>query len=380
MSKLIRLLSIWPAVMCLLCMSVLPAFCQSPPSTESQNSVVKGPPFFVIGVWYQPSYTFDRWKARGINTMLGYESLSNTVPFKKWNADLAAKGLYTIRKPQGDLVQDSRDPRLLAWKFDDEPDLADKRGKLGSDPVSLLMRYHEMKAAAPNVPVLINLSGGEVRGVAQTGQESLRAKYQAYCQAADWISQDLYPVTGWVRPDWIDLSLPIALPQREPERYTIGWTLDKLRELSGGKPQFQILECSNQNLPWLPADKRRSPTAAEFRGEVWHAVIHGAVGISYFPQQIGGGFKFDATPPDVEREMIANNRVLGELSEVLLAPGERMDVAAPFEAATRRFNDAVYTFVLNFSSKPTTYNGERFGPYEVRISRGQEVLKRLSAA
>src|SRR6185436_4628522 len=33
----------------------------------------KGPKFFIIGVWSQPTYNFDKWKKRGINTLLKYE-------------------------------------------------------------------------------------------------------------------------------------------------------------------------------------------------------------------------------------------------------------------------------------------------------------------
>jgi hypothetical protein len=225
-----------------------------------------------------------------------------------------------------------------------------------------------MKAVAPNVPVLINLSGGDVRGGWQKGGAA-KEKYGAYTQTADWISQDLYPITGWARPDWIDLSVPIALPPtKEPERYTVGWTVDALRTISNGKPQIAIIECSNQNLGWVAADKRRSVTADEFRGQVWHAIIHGAVGIGYFPQQIGGGFKFDNMSPEVESEMVKQNARITGLSDVLLAEAARVDAPAPFEVATRRHHGKTYTFVLNFSSKPAEYQGKTFAPYEILIS------------
>jgi hypothetical protein len=312
--------------------------------------------------------SMEKWKARGINTMMGFEEESIKVPFATWNAALVQNGLFTIRKPQGDLGRDAKDRRLLAWMFGDEPDLHDKRGKAGNDPATLQAQYSELKAAAPNKPVLINFSGGDVRGAWQKGGEA-KQKYSSYAQAADWICHDLYPVTGWARPDWIDLSRPIELPpEREPERYTVGWTTDALRAISGGKPQLAIIECSNQNLPWLKADKRRGVTADEFRGQLWHAIIHGAVGIGYFPQQIGGGFHFDAMTSEVEREMMVQNRKIAAHSQVLLSPGQRLEVAAPFEVATRTYKNRAYEFVLNYSSRPAQYAGQNYAPYEVRIT------------
>jgi hypothetical protein len=326
------------------------------------------PPFFVIGAWYQPMSSFPKWKARGINTMMGFEAESIKVPFATWHDALAAQGLYAIRKPQGELAADAKDSRLLAWKFDDEPDLGDKRGKPGSDPASLQQLYAQYKAAAPQMPVYINLSGGDVRGAWQHGGAA-RAHSAAYSGAADWISQDLYPITGWARPDWIDLSLPVAMPAaKEPDRYTVGWTIDALRDLSEGKPQFAIIECSNQNLNWLPAAKRRGVSADEFRGQLWHAIIHGAVGIGYFPQQIGGGFKFDAMPDDVAAEMTAQDKKIAALSDILLAPGERLDTPAPIEVATRKLHGKTHTLVLNYSSKAADYRGKTYLPYEIEIS------------
>ena len=125
--------------------------------------------------------------------------------------------------------------------------------------------------------------------------------YQAYMKSADWIGNDFYPVTGYNRPDWL---------------WKIGAAVDQLREWSDGKPQFAFIESSPQR-PELDAQNTRGVTPDELRGEIWHAVIHGVRGIVYFPQQIGEGFRYDATPQNVALEMARQNKRLAEMQDML---------------------------------------------------------------
>ena len=91
------------------------------------------------------------------------------------------------------------------------------------------------------------------------------------------------------------------------------------------------------------------------RAEIWSAVIHGAKGIVYFPQQFNP-FKFDATPADVSVQMSKQNRILTELGPILTLPanpkGLKVSVAAPLEAAWRKNEKGSYVIVLNLSDQP----------------------------
>src|SRR5436189_5829152 len=59
------------------------------------------PPKFIVGVYMQPPDTFDVWRARGIDTLVGYESRGGSISNKDWSEAAAAKGFFYIRKPAG---------------------------------------------------------------------------------------------------------------------------------------------------------------------------------------------------------------------------------------------------------------------------------------
>jgi hypothetical protein len=210
----------------------------------------------------------------------------------------------------------------------DEPDVR----KPPTDPKVLQEAYAEWKNAGPNVPVYVNFSGGNVLG----GKVS-RETYVDYMKAADWVGNDFYPVTGYNRPDWL---------------WKVGAAVDQLREWSGGKPQFAFVESSPQRLSWTPRNTR-GVTPDELRAEIWHAVIHGVKGVVYFPQQIGEGFRYDATPQPVALEMSQQNRRLNEMGTVLASgmdPREFTVVTGKsLQVGWRVSGDMLYVIALNFS-------------------------------
>jgi hypothetical protein len=303
----------------------------------------------------QPAADMGKWKARGINTMLGQETQGNSVSFSAWRAELEAQNMVAIREPVGNIIEDAKDPRLLAWMVhSDEPDLRVKDGLLpGSQPADLQAKYAQLKTVAPKLPVLVNLAGGLITK-ADTVVRPTIADYLGFTKAADWISMDLYPITGWGQ--WIPIS-------------TIGVILDKLTGWSGGKPVFSVIEASNQNLLWVQADRRRAATPGEFRAMVWHSIIHGARGVFYFPQQIGGFFIYDNMPADLIAEMKTQNANLIGYSEMLLSPGRQLTgLPKGFEGARREYGGKVYLIILNLTDQPAVYsNGSSFTPYEYKV-------------
>src|SRR5258706_12374691 len=83
------------------------------------------PPKFLIGVWYQPISSFEKWKARGVNTLVGYENEGGGVSRQKWMEAARNAGLYYIAKATDDpeeMKADPADPYLLPWSQQDEPD------------------------------------------------------------------------------------------------------------------------------------------------------------------------------------------------------------------------------------------------------------------
>src|SRR5437763_4677608 len=83
-------------------------------------------PKFIIGVWYQPASSFQKWKDRGINTLIGFEGEGGGVTRDAWMKAAREAGLCYIVKPvpedPAQMKSNAADPNLLAWKQPDEPD------------------------------------------------------------------------------------------------------------------------------------------------------------------------------------------------------------------------------------------------------------------
>ncbi len=130
------------------------------PTTPRRPASQPAVPKFVIGVFQQPTSSFDAWKGRGINTVVSYESQGGKVSNDEWSEAAAAKGFYFIRQPSDDLEADAKEPNLLALMHDDEPDIR----KPPTPADVLARRYADWKKAAPDKPVFLNVSGGQMLG------------------------------------------------------------------------------------------------------------------------------------------------------------------------------------------------------------------------
>ena len=286
------------------------------------------PPPFIIAIWYPPAVSMPLWKARGVNTVIGYEHQSNRVSMDEWTEAAVGNRMFMIRQPRANPADDLKEPYLLGWMHVDEPDL--KR----VEPSVLADEYAEWKKAAPELPVFLSVSGGGI-----LFRKTPRVVYEQYFETADWIANDFYPITGWNQPTWIP---------------RLGEAVELCRKHSGGKPQFAFIETSSQQLAWNPKETR-GVTPDELRAEIWHAVIHGVKGIIYFPQQFNP-FVYDATPSPVSVEMASQNRLLTKLAPVLALPVNpkelTVSVTAPLEVTWRKDNEGqIHVIVLNLSDK-----------------------------
>jgi hypothetical protein len=297
----------------------------------STQATKKGPRFFVIGVWSQPTFNFDKWKRRGINTLMKYEGLSGSVSLEDWIKAANAKGFYQIREERDDPAQDKDEPLLLAWTANDEPDIYSVYHQ------ALKPDYEYFKAADPDRPVVINFAGSMVNGWHATPLK--RQDYETMLPYMDWVSNGVYPVTGWDRPEHLDGP---------------GRALDRLQNWTEGKPQLQIIESGDQQLSWNPA-RLRTATREEFKAQMWDAIIHGAQGILYFPFAFQPRFTFDNTSPQLEQEMIVQHKRINDISKVLVSaidpPNLGLNVSAPLEGTWRQVGNKKYFIVMNFSAK-----------------------------
>jgi hypothetical protein len=308
--------------------------------------------FFPIGVFYQPAAaqattSFAGWKGRGVNTLIGYETQGGKVAIDDYTSAAIAAGLNLIREPRSDPSLDV-EPQIIGWLHNhaDEPE-----DDPSIDPASLQANYANLKAINPNRPVMINFAGAHmVDGYAGLRWASPKsaAVYAPYIQAADWVAQDVYPVTGWLQPKAIGVVGAATAT-------LAGWS---------GKPTFAYIETSNQRLFTSPEIMERGPTPAETRAEIWDAIIHGAKGIAYFPQAIYG-FRYDATPVDVATEMTRQDEIITRLAKVLNSDETPNLTSVQFDQPSieymlKSLDGVTYLIALNLSDQlvNTTFTGD----------------------
>lgn len=201
------------------------------------------------------------------------------------------------------------------------------------DPGPLKTAYLEMRQKDPNHPIWLNLTGGFF-----TPYRKLDLKwYRAFGEAADCVSYDHYPVTGWNQPGKV------------PE---LAAATKEFLALYPKKACWVIVEASDQDLSWTPKETR-GPTAKEMRAEVWMAVTAGAKGIGYFTVAFQP-FRWKNLTPEIEAELKRTNGQLTELAPAILSYDEGPNVAGSTDQVqflVRRHEGATYLFAVSLDVK-----------------------------
>lgn len=281
---------------------------------------------FIIAADYQPHRLFDRWKRRGVNTVIrvpGGDSIG------EWTEAANRHGLFMIREPRDDARRDRDERRLLAWTWVDEPELHHQG--IRHPPSDLAHFRDRMHQIDPRRPILVNFWGG---GIIDGGRCYDGFCYPDYIRHADWISADIYPCNklgGNIR--------------------VVGRVVSQLRRWADNDQSvFAYIETSDFDGDGV------GPTARQFRGEIWHAIVHGARGLLYFAVRLssdGCCSDYDATPTDVADAMTRHHPLVTRLAPVLQAPIDPDDlgiaVDEPLEATWRAVPEGRYFIVLNFS-------------------------------
>ena len=292
----------------------------------------------IVAVWYQPIRSFPRWKAAGVNTLVGYESEGGTVSVQQYCDAAAAAGLRVVLQWGGGGDVQARaiaDPNVIGViNGPDEPD-----GNGATAPNQMIVQFNAIKQVCPK-PVWENFDGRKMQWLPE-------ASYVLYAQSCDVLCMDDYPLNYG---DGV-----AAIP-------TITARLQELQRVSNGKPVLAFLECSNQNLSiqnWVVgtalAATMRGPTAAEFGTELDAALAAHPAGIGFFPDVIGLGFQsYDGVPNDV-------NAVLTTRSLALTAAAQGAAVLATTQPATLpRSQSTTQPATVDLSGTQVIVNGQTY--------------------
>lgn len=344
-----------------------------------------GPKSFVLGVWVQPPEAMEGWKARGINTVV---EVPQGHDLEAWARSADSLKLQQIRKPARDLAADLRDPYLLAWATDDEPSDIRKLwldyGRVAQDPADVVKQAAPWRAAAKAagkfMPIWTNHVGPHISP--DWAQNNALMRDYMRGPASDWLAADSYPIED---------HKPLVVRSNDGYVSTVqGLILDRQRAWSGGKPVMTFVGTSPFN------ERSATPSVAEFNLMAWSGVIHGAVGIIYFPVRFSPTWSFDATPPQLVQAITAFDRQIAEMDPVLMdgqaggrSPYRLFRSAAegaapaadqlpyPFEASEIATPRGPLRIILNLSDRPRTFRKLEWGlkdvafaPYAVRLAYG----------
>jgi hypothetical protein len=225
----------------------------------------------------------------------------------------------------------------------DEPDNAQPNGMGGHgpcvDPSVIKSNYAALTKADSSRPVLLNFGQG-VSDITYKGRGSAcSAKtemYPKYIAGADVVSFDIYPVNK-------------AAGKEPPKLWMVAEGVDNLRVWADRKkPVWAWIETTNIR-------GGGKPTPAQFRMEVWSAIVHGALGIGYFVHQIGPKFieaalladpTMSAAVKDVDAQIAELAPVLNTASIINAVKVTLTNPKIPVDVMVKRKDGATYVFAV----------------------------------
>jgi hypothetical protein len=279
--------------------------------------LLNGSPFLPVLQWLQCPALFPQSVALGVNVFLG-RGCDNETNAGEVDA-LRAAGAYSVL-PFDRAVASA--PALFGWRFEDEPD------QKGIRPAELARQYRANRAADPRRLNFLTVTTGFYSRM----RSGSLGDYVGYARATDAIGFDLYPVTGWCRPDWVPR---VYEAQRE------------LAALAAGRPTYQWIEAIATASKFCAG---RGVSAPELRAEVWLALAGGAKAVGYFTHSWKPTYSQFRVAADVQAEMRRTDAQVAALAPALLAAPLPVHVdGAGVVAFARRFHGATYVVAVNSS-------------------------------
>jgi hypothetical protein len=331
----LKSLAIAFAVFC----SVAPA--EAVQAAPKSGGLLSDPSTFPIGVWLQPPRFAPKYQSIGINVFVGLDE----GPTDAQLAELAKHGMPVIVRQNDAGLSSPNAGMIRGWMTAAEPDNAQPTASRGWGPCippdQVAAETRALKQKDPTRPVLVGFG----RGVADrdwAGRGSCTgdvAYYEKASLGADILAFDIYPVaSGYARP---------------LERLAQG--VDRLRAVArNGQQVWVFIETTRVE----SSGARVSPT--ELRAEVMLAIIRGADGIIYFPDEWSGGFREDGLfrYPEIVSAIAATNAQIQLLAPALSSPTLEGRIAAsgtvPFSAMVKSHEGKLHLFAVSTDAKNGT--------------------------
>lgn len=324
---------------------------------QERTTYTSSPNFFPISVWLQAPYDIQTYKNMGVNI---YNGLSWGDLDQNQLNTLHQYGMYVMPSAGDAFAWSHRtDTLIYGWLLTDEPDNAQWNATTSTydsciNPKIIIHQYDSIKLADPAHPIYYGLGQGvsyttwNGRGPCYNWLDSYPVYKNGYVKGCDITGYDIYPVnntdatTGgklWYVAKGVDSLLL--------------WSSQTASPRVPSKPVWMAIETTK-----ITSSSAAGPTPAQTKSEVWMAIIHGAKGITYFPDSWIPSFSADA--------LLSNTAMVSTLTSVdsmikALAPvinSSNTGYATNVNANTAGVTSSNGTVFMNYMTK--TYKGSTY--------------------
>jgi len=218
-------------------------------------------------------------------------------------------------------------------------------------PPETLEKYKKMKAADASRPIFMTLTSNFHPHFKKWPEAQRLSIYPQYCQAADVLGYDIYPIYGWNKPEWIHLVQEATA---------------LLAKMSGPRPVYAWIETSKGGQWTGPLERQHDVTPAHIKAEVWMSITGGATAIGYFTHIWKPSYNQFGVPDENRKALRGINDQITRLAPAIL--GEKPTTAVRIETEgdvkvdlmARQHDGNLYLFAVNYD--------ERYTPTEATIS------------
>ncbi len=280
----------------------------------------------------------------------GQPLLTATLEAKKGRQELPLPAPATFRELK--LTVRSTYPGQNEWGSLSEIEGFDKAGQNvllspprhepRAEPQAVLAKYREIKAADPERPVFMTVTGNFHPHFGKWTDQQRNSLYTGYFQAADILGYDIYPIYGWNKPEWIHL---------------VHEATELLAQQAGQRPLYAWIETSKGG-QWTGAlEKQKDVTPAHIKAEVWMAICRGATAIGYFTHVWKPAYHQFGVPEENRIALREINAQITRLAPAILSDEPmpavtiRTEADVKLDVLARRHAGSLYLFAVNYDER-----------------------------
>lgn len=298
------------------------------------------PSFFPLAVFFGKPAHARELADIGINTFMGAEHDGSSI------TRVTDAGISVLAQSEWTSAEIGDDPLVVGWHVSDECEMGSSgcdspRGEQGS--LAIHESYvRELRAEADGRFLQANFGNGVL------GSFWSPTTMDDHVALVDVSSVDKYAYTSPHAQDVLRASPHWPSGKDPSSAGAYGWQQDRMETFmspAASTPNWVFVETA---MPFLTEVGATAITAAQIRGAVWNAIIHGAAGIAYFQHNNDGCGTYSLVDCSIElqRAVAGINAEVSDLAEVINTPSRSWDFGSGLETALKTHDGQAYIFAM----------------------------------